>query len=433
MLLSILQSLFFILFPAVIIWGTKRSRVLNWLSPVVLCYITGMILANIKFVQFDKTSSEYLLFIALVLALPLLLFSTDFIKWLSYSKKTIFSFLFCIVGVLISSITASFIFTNDIDLAENWEISGMLIGVYTGGTPNMSAIGLSLHKQEIIPLLNTTDILFSSIYFIFLMLLAQRLLLKFLPAYKPINAHSAKRPELLWSSEPMSESIDDNKEPGIVSTESFSQSKGKRDGKVPPLGGFRGAFKKVSFAIFLSLIIFGIAYGLAFLLKSMGIHYEEVYEEVTQTVNKQESTIVVILTVTTLGIAASFMKKIRNLKGTFESGEYLMFIFCITVASLANFSDIFNAGTFLLSYVAFVMVGALLIHFSLAAIFRIDADTVIITSTAGIFGAPFIAPIANILKNREILVAGLTTSLIGYALGNYLGIAVHDLLKYFQN
>ena len=249
MLLSILQSLFFILFPAVIIWGTKRSKVLNWLSPVVLCYITGMILANIKFVQFDKTSSEYLLFISLVLALPLLLFSTDFIKWLSYSKKTIFSFLFCIVGVLISSIAASFIFTNDIDLAENWEISGMLIGVYTGGTPNMSAIGLSLHKQEIIPLLNTTDILMSSVYFIFLMLLAQRLLLKFLPAYKPVNAHSAEPRQLAGhGSEPMSESMDDNKEPGIVSTESFSQSKGKRNGKVPPspiasgqAGGFRGA------------------------------------------------------------------------------------------------------------------------------------------------------------------------------------------------
>ncbi|MCH8317027.1 MAG: DUF819 family protein [Bacteroidetes bacterium] len=405
MITSILQSLFFIFFPAVIIWGTKHSKVLNWLSPVVLCYITGMILANVKFVQFDKTSSEYLLFISLVLALPLLLFSTDFIKWLSYSKKTIFSFLFCIVGVLISSITASFIFTNDLDLAENREISGMLIGVYTGGTPNMSAIGLALHKKEIIPLLNTTDILLSSVYFIFLMLLAQRLLLKFLPAYKPVN----------------SENLDDIKDTGIASTESFKESK------------WFEKLKKVSFSIFLSLIIFGIAYGLAFFLKSMGIHYEEVYEEVTQTVNKQESTIVVILTVTTLGIAASFMKKIRNLKGTFESGEYLMFIFCITVASLANFNDVFKAGTFLLSYVAFVMVGALLIHFSLAAIFRIDADTVIITSTAGIFGAPFIAPIANILKNREILVAGLTTSLIGYALGNYLGIAVHDLLKYFQN
>lgn len=364
-----------------------------------------MILANVKFVHFDKTSSEYLLFISLVLALPLLLFSTDFIKWLSYSKKTIFSFLFCIVGVLISSITASFIFPNNMDLAENRELSGMLIGVYTGGTPNMSAIGLALHKKEIIPLLNTTDILLSSVYFIFLMLLAQRLLLKFLPAYKPVN----------------SENLDDIKDPGIASTESFKESK------------WFEKLKKVSFSIFLSLIIFGIGYGLAFFLKSMGIHYEEVYEEVTQTINKQESTIVVILTVTTLGIAASFMKKIRNLKGTFESGEYLMFIFCIAVASLANFNDVFKAGTFLLSYVAFVMVGALLIHFSLAAIFRIDADTVIITSTAGIFGAPFIAPIANVLKNREILVAGLTTSLIGYALGNYLGIAVHDLLKYFQN
>ena len=279
----ILQSLFFITFPAVIIWGAKRNRVLNWLSPVVLSYITGMLLANIPVVPLNKELSINLSGIAVFLAIPLLLFSTDFVKWLSYAKKTILSFLFCIIGIIISSIATVYFFGDQIE--ESWKVGGMMIGVYTGGTPNMSAIGLSLDvKKETFILLNASDLLVSSIYFIFLMLLAQRLLLKFLPAFKRLGAAS----------------VEDNN-----SSQNFSQLK------------FPDKLKKLSLALSLSLFILGIGIGLSYLIEN------------------EIAVIVVILTVTTLGIAASFTKRIRNLKGTYEAGEYLMLIFCIAIGSVS--------------------------------------------------------------------------------------------------
>ena len=61
----------------------------------------------------------------------------------------------------------------------------MLIGVYTGGTPNMSAIGLALGvKEEIFLLLNSADIFFCAFYFIFLITVAKIFLGFFLPPYK---------------------------------------------------------------------------------------------------------------------------------------------------------------------------------------------------------------------------------------------------------
>jgi uncharacterized membrane protein len=68
-------------------------------------------------------------------------------------------------------------------------------------------------------------------------------------------------------------------------------------------------------------------------------------------------------------------------------------------------------------------------HFALAALFRIDADTALITSTATIFGPPFIGPVARALRNRELMVSGLTTGIMGYAVGTYLGLAVAWLLR----
>lgn len=56
--------------------------------------------------------------------------------------------------------------------------------------------------------------------------------------------------------------------------------------------------------------------------------------------------------------------------------------------------------------------------------FKIDTDTFLITSTAAICSPPFVPIVAMALKTREILLSGLTTGLIGYAIGNYLGISL---------
>jgi uncharacterized membrane protein len=75
------------------------------------------------------------------------------------------------------------------------------------------------------------------------------------------------------------------------------------------------------------------------------------------------------------------------------------------------------------------MFGAIILHFLLATIFRIDRDTVIITSTAAIYGPAFIGPVANAIKNKEMIVPGITMGLLGYAIGNYIGIGIGMLLK----
>jgi uncharacterized membrane protein len=80
--------------------------------------------------------------------------------------------------------------------------------------------------------------------------------------------------------------------------------------------------------------------------------------------------------------------------------------------------------------VAFVIVFSLLLHSLLARLFKIDADTVIITSTALICSPPFVPLIAGSLNNRRIIVSGLTVGLIGYAIGNYLGMFVAYYLRF---
>ena len=57
----------------------------------------------------------------------------------------------------------------------------------------------------------------------------------------------------------------------------------------------------------------------------------------------------------------------------------------------------------------------------MAAIFRIDVDTVIITSTAAIYGPAFVGPVANAIKNPRVIVSGITMGLLGYSFGDIVG------------
>ena len=145
---------------------------------------------------------------------------------------------------------------------------------------------------------------------------------------------------------------------------------------------------------------------------------------------EQQQMAVFILTLTTLSIFASFNKKVRNTERTYDLGIYFILIFSIVVSSKVDPQALSNLNANIFLYVTFVVAGVLLLHVLLSSLFRIDTDTVIITSTALVCSPPFVPVVAGALKNREIIVPGITVGLIGYSIGNYLGYLMVVMLGY---
>jgi uncharacterized membrane protein len=373
------QVLFIILFPAVIAWGMRRLPKLSFLNPILLCYLTGFILANIPGV--DRTLSMTISEMSVPLAIPLLLFSTHFARWLRLAKKTILSFVFVIFSAFASAFVFGMIFASRID--EFWKISGMLVGVYTGGTPNLMAIGLSLGvREETYILVHTADSILGGLYIIFLLFAAKPLLKLFLPPFR-------------MSGDDQGMDNLENKE------ELFRElNLGKK-------------IWQTAASLVLAAIFLGVGVGVSFLVAG----------EITVGI--------VILSVTTLGIAGSFWEKLRQAEAPYFLGHYLLLVFSLAIGSTIELQAFLQATPAIFLFTAAVMLGAILLHILLAALFRIDVDTTIITSTAGIYGPPFIAPVVAALKNREVLVPGLLCGLVGYALGNYIGLSLAFLLTRF--
>ncbi len=370
-----IQAVACVVVPALAMWAAERVKLFKLLGPVVLCYAVGIIAANVPGVHVDQKVAMNLNEGSVALAIPLLLFSTELKKWLGLGWKLLLSFALACVSAVVAAGGVAWLFRSQTD--EWWKVAGMLVGVYVGGTANMSAVGLALEtKTETFVLLSAADVVAGGAWLLVLLTVAQRVLGKVLRPFT-LEAHH----ELV-------------EHPG----ETLSVWTKKH---IPSM-------------------VTGFALAVAMVLVSVGLSLG---------MKGKMDVMVVLLTLTALGILASLLPQVRGLKGPYELGEYILLVFCVAVGSLADVRQVAGGSAVLFAFVVAVMMTAIVLHMFLCWVFRIDVDTALISSTATIYGPAFIGPVAASLKNRALVGPGLTMGLAGIALGTWLGIATAQLLR----
>jgi uncharacterized membrane protein len=136
-----------------------------------------------------------------------------------------------------------------------------------------------------------------------------------------------------------------------------------------------------------------------------------------------------MLTVTVLGIVASFNKKIRSIKGTNILGQYLILVFSFALASSLDLSKMSgNFGAIIFLY-GTITIGIFVVHVLLSKWAKIDVDCTMVTMTAGIYGPAFIPALTKQIKNDSLTIPGLICGSIGYAIGTFLGVILGLLYR----
>lgn len=377
---------FFIIAPALVIFLEGKYSAVKKVGTVLICYVLGAIVGNIGILPEEAYNyQDWFTKLTVPIALPLILFSMDVKQWLSQAGAAFKSLLLGLFTVIAMIFLGFWIFKGSID--EIWKVAGMLTGIYTGGTPNMAAMKTALDVDtEIYLMTHTYEVALGAIYLVFILSIGQRVFLLFLKPYKKPETGEVKVGKM-------------NLEEEYESYEGFFKKK---------------TFLPVLAAFGLSLLIFGASFGLSTLFP------------------ENFSTAAIILLITTFGIAASFVPRIKRIKKTFQTGMYIILIFCVVVSSMADVRQLADISFDLFWYVALAMYGSHLLHALLARVFKIDADTVIISGSALICSPPFVPVVAGALKNRDIILTGLVVGIAGYAIGNYLGVIIAYLLQNFS-
>ncbi len=370
-----LQILLIAGFPYLSRYISGWSRIPQVLSPIVLCYLAGIMVRNFSGLAISNQPAEELSAALILLTIPLLLFSTHWSYIRQSAGKALWSFGLCILAGLVINIIAAFLFQTHFE--HTWQLAGMLTGIYTGGTPNMQAIGLAIKApQETIILLNGADVFLGGSYLL--------LLLSVLPAVLG---------RVLTVAEP-------EREPASPSL---------------PIGEKEGSmFPDISIAIGLSMFIAAFSLGLIYLLTG-----------------NLDAVAGIILLVTSLGLLGSGIPRIRELRGSYEAGTYFLLMFSVALGLLADLGVIAKEGGPLFLYAGLVMYGTICLHLFMAYLARIDRDTFLITSTAAIYGPAFVPQVTERLHRPNLVVTGIATGILGYALGNYLGIGLAGILRLF--
>lgn len=373
----------FCLIPAGVLWLCRRFSWLGKIGPVLILYIIGIIIGNTGLMPGQMPAVQELLSNAMIpLAIPLMLYGCTF--KMSGARSQILAMVTGMISVTTAVVVGYFIFGKD--LPEGAKIGGMLTGVYTGGTINLAALKTMLGvKDETYILINSYDILVSFLYLSFLLTVGIKLFRKFLP--NTLDTFT-------------------DKDEAAIQKEMLKEEK-------KPHRGFmtRTGFAYIARLMGLTILIVGISAGVALLLP----------ESMFMTI--------FILMLTTLGIGCSFIKKIHNMKYSYDIGMYFIYIFCITVASMADLSELnLIGGMELLGYLLVAVFGSLLLQVIFAKILRIDSDMMVIASVTYINSPPFVPMMAAAMKNKDVLIPGLTIGVIGYAVGNYLGFLMSQLL-----
>lgn len=372
----ILQILVILILPGVILYGKKYVRLIEWLGSIAVCFLLGIIAGNMPFIPLNQKVMAQAAEICVCLAIPMLFFTCDFKRWLKHAKSIFISFFLACMAVIVVTFLFYFILNDKID--EAWKVAGMLVGVYTGGTPNMSAIGVALDAKEgVFVIMNSADLALGGIYYLFLLTIGKKVFGLILPRFKGFNGNKPK-------DQP-------------VENDFYRLSP-------------REKITNVLISLGLSVLCFGLALGTSYLVAG-----------------KLDGT-VIILVLTTLGIGLSFIPRIRRLKGNYETGDYLLLAFALAVGSMADFSQMVTSNLYIVLYVGLVIYVSVLLHVLSSSLFKIDDDTVIITSVAAVSGPAFIAPVAERLKNRDMIIPGISLALLANAFGNYLGIGIAMLL-----
>lgn len=376
-------SIFFLIFPAFILYMCHKFPILDKIGAILIAYAVGLIIGNIGILpEGSEKVLDMITTITIPLALPLLLFSSDVKKWTKIAGKTILSMFLAIIALLFIILIGYYLFYDKLDNIN--QVSGMLVGVYTGGTPNLAAIKAALGvNQDLYLATHISDMLISAVYVLFVLSFGQRFFLLFLPKFKSTDKGN--------KNDSSTEAMED-----------FESFEGVFNKKVIP------QWLK---ALGLSILVFAVSGGIGML------------------VPEKSFMAVVILSITTLAVLLSLVPNVKKLEKSFQLGMYLILIFSLAVAAMGNIDKLINVSPYVLYYVVIVVMGTFILHMLLSAIFKIDADTTIITTVALILSPPFVPVVAGVIKNRDIIISGLTVGIIGYAIGNYLGVFIAYALE----
>lgn len=360
--------------PVIFLWLERKTRwkIFDILPAIIWIFLTPIFLSNLNVIPRESPVYDTFRSFAVPLFIVLMLLDINIRESLKVAWRGAGVLVLGALGIVLGAAISFYMFRSGLP-PDTWRGYGALVGSWIGGTGNLAAVAESLETPgEMVGMVVLVDNFVYLVYFPLIL--------------------TSKR----WASW-------------------FNRYTGVSQEQIDHIARATAEVEKKTHEVHFKDLITLMAWAFLAMLaaNTLAPHFPELRPVLT------EGTWAILL-VTTFGIALS-ATPLKDVPGTEPVAMAFVYIYMTMIGAQADLRNIGGAQWFLAAgficiviHLVFIVVGARL--------FRIDVSMAAVSSVAAVGGAAS-APVAAGYHREELVPISIMLALIGYALGNYLGVA----------
>ncbi|MGD2121454.1 MAG: DUF819 family protein [Gemmatimonadota bacterium] len=374
----------FLILAAVVLVSVQlevRTRLFRSLGAALTGILLGMVLSNTGIIPGESPTYNFLMGDGVYFGIALILLSVDLKSVLQAGPGMLTAFGIGAVGTIVGAMAGGFLLAGVVG-PETWKLAGQFTGTYTGGGANFAAVGREFETSpDLFSAATAADVIITAVWM--MVCLAVPVLLG-----RPTN-HGSRR-----SSEPESRPPETPETPATLER------------------ALNSSVKPVSMTAAAALVVVavGSVWGAGFLADLL-------------------PTIPEVLWLTTLVLVMAQIPAIKNLPGGALFGNYMILLFLASNGARSVVANLVAMGPPVFYYAIITVALHGMVIFGIGRLAKLDMATLAVASQANVGGAASAIALASARGYHDRLVPGVAVGLIGYAIGNYLGIAVGVLMR----
>ncbi len=348
-----------------------KWKLFEYLPPVIWIFMFPILLSGIKVIPTSSPTYSAFKAFAVPMFIILMLLDVDIRSTMKVALRSVGVLVVGAFGVVIGGMVAFFLLKGNLD-PESWRGFGALAGSWIGGTGNLAAVAEALDTPPTMMGLVVIADTFVFVLYFPVLFISKRYARQF-ARFTRVTDEDARKLD-----------------------EAVSQLEEKKS--------------DASFVDVLTL--FGMGFLLIWLIDKVAVHLPT-----QEGVFSAKTWEILLLTTVALILATT---PLRRIKGTKALSMALVYVYLSMIGAQANIREAAAAPYFMLAGIICIALHLVLCVLA-ARIFRVDVHLTAVASVAAIGGAAS-APVVAAYHRKELVPVSILLALIGYALGNYLGL-----------
>lgn len=380
-------AIFFIMAAVVLISVEmeKRLALFKALGAALTGILLGMVLSNTGIIPGTSPTYDFLMGDGVYFGIALVLLSVDLRSVLEAGPGMLAAFGIGAVGTAAGAIVGAFLLSGLVG-PETWKLAGQFTGTYTGGGANFAALGRAFETSpDLFAAATAADVIITALWM--MICLAVPVLLGRKKLAAPV-------PE------------------GPVPEETGAGADADADQPVTLERTLNDTVKPVSLsgASALAVVAVGAVWGSKLLGQLVPLIPE-------------------VLWLTTLVLVMAQIPAVKRLPGAALFGNYLILLFLASNGARSVVATLVAVGPPVFYYATITVAIHGVVIFGIGRLARLDLATLAVASQANVGGAASAIALASARGYYDRLVPGVAVGLVGYAIGNYIGMAVGVFMR----